>query len=233
MKTPPIKSFRNYSFEFLSIFIAVVSAFALNNWNDERKAKLAERKILMEIRNGLELDLRDIEENVQGHQHGRRAAHYMLDLVHGNQVDLDSFNLYMFYLVRDFVTLQNASGYETLKARGLELIEDDSLRYSIIRNYSYNYTMLRKLEESYEENQFYKNYFPDISRIFTPHLEYTKPDSLPSLRMPLELSDEDRTRLSGHFQRIAFNRNFLLGYYAQVQSEVKSLQEQIDQVLEE
>lgn len=228
-----LKSFRNYSFEFLSIFIAVVSAFALNNWNDERKAHLAERKILTEIRNGLELDHADMQENLEGHIAGRRAAHYLIDLVHCKEVDLDSFNLQMFFLLRDFVTLQNSSGYETLKARGLELIEDDSLRYSIIRNYTFNYTALRKLEEEYEESQFYKNYAPDIGRIFTPHMIYTKPDSLPSLRLPLSFSEEDQTRLTGHFQRIAFNRNFLIAQYTRVQNEVRSLQRLIDKALED
>ena len=41
-----------YTFEFLSIFIAVISAFALNNWNDNRRDRLAENKILTEIYNG-------------------------------------------------------------------------------------------------------------------------------------------------------------------------------------
>lgn len=40
-------------FEFLSIFIAVTSAFALNNWNENRRDDNAANKILAEISNGL------------------------------------------------------------------------------------------------------------------------------------------------------------------------------------
>ena len=50
-------NWKQYGFEFLSIFIAVISAFALSNWNDNRRDHRAETKILTEIYNGLEKDL--------------------------------------------------------------------------------------------------------------------------------------------------------------------------------
>ncbi|WP_417612232.1 hypothetical protein [Owenweeksia hongkongensis] len=53
---PRPNSWRKNGFEFLSIFIAVVSAFALNNWNENRRDAHSENKILMEIYNGLEKD---------------------------------------------------------------------------------------------------------------------------------------------------------------------------------
>lgn len=60
-----MKNFKNYGLEFLSIFIAVVAAFSLNNWNDNRKSEFSEDKILKEISNGLEKDLSDIEANLE------------------------------------------------------------------------------------------------------------------------------------------------------------------------
>ena len=58
------KSWKRYGFEFLSIFVAVISAFALNNWNENRKGRDAEDKILAEIYNGLRKDLSDIDMNI-------------------------------------------------------------------------------------------------------------------------------------------------------------------------
>ena len=44
MKKIKIKNWGKYTIEFFSIFIAVVTAFALNNWNDNRKADNSEKK---------------------------------------------------------------------------------------------------------------------------------------------------------------------------------------------
>lgn len=63
-------NFGRYTFEFLSIFVAVVSAFALNNWNDNRRDEYAAEKILLEIQHGLDKDLEDININIFGHQTG-------------------------------------------------------------------------------------------------------------------------------------------------------------------
>ena len=54
MKRRLSTNWKEYGFEFLSIFIAVLAAFALNNWNENRRDKHTEHKILTEISNGLE-----------------------------------------------------------------------------------------------------------------------------------------------------------------------------------
>ena len=55
-----ISIFKKFIFEFLSIFFAVVFAFLLNNWNEDRKDKIVENKILLEIYNGLGRDSMDL-----------------------------------------------------------------------------------------------------------------------------------------------------------------------------
>ena len=47
----------NYLFEIVSVFIGVTLAFGLSKWNENRRDYQSERKILIEIRNGLKLDL--------------------------------------------------------------------------------------------------------------------------------------------------------------------------------
>ena len=44
-----IKNWGKYGIEFLSVFVAVISAFALTNWNDNRKDHNAEEKTLTKI----------------------------------------------------------------------------------------------------------------------------------------------------------------------------------------
>jgi len=128
---------RKYAFEFLSIFIAVISAFALNNWQENRRDHRSEIKILAEIKNGLVKDIEDMELNARGHEFGLETCDYFKNFVSGTTVILDSFPINYFMLTRDFNSIQNISGYESLKSKGLEIIQNDSLRQKIISFYEY------------------------------------------------------------------------------------------------
>ncbi len=139
--------FNKFFFEFLSIFIGVFAAFALDNWNDNRKDHITEISILQEINNGLKQDLADIEINIKGHEQGIQAVNHFRAIVLNKQINNDTLWFHYFNLFRDFVSVQNNSGYETLKSKGLEIIENDSLRPKIISLYEGDYNTIRKLEE--------------------------------------------------------------------------------------
>src|SRR6056297_1186302 len=190
MKIRSSKTWKRSTFEFLSIFIAVISAFALNNWNDNRKDRNAESKILVEIYNGLEKDLDDIHQNQYGHQVGLNAVNYFRDLLAEKPVHEDSVMIHYFRLTRDFISIQNTSGYETLKSRGFELIENDSLRSNIISLYEYDYNSLRKLEEEYYESQFQENYFKEINHSISQHLVFNDDNDIVGINTPLDIAPE-------------------------------------------
>ena len=132
-------NWRKYTFEFLSIFIAVISAFALENWNENRRDSLAESGILSEILNGLQKDLDDVRDNSYGHKQGIRACAFWRQVLSAESVNMDSVSQYFYILTRDFISIQNTSGYETLKSKGLELIKNDTLRTEINSLYEYDY----------------------------------------------------------------------------------------------
>ncbi|MHA7128829.1 DUF6090 family protein [Algoriphagus namhaensis] len=226
------KSFRKYSFEFLSIFIAVIAAFALENWKDYRNARRSEIKILTEIKNGLSNDLLDIEENIGGHRLGLKAVRYFADLLENVPVVPDSLTLYYYSLFRDFVTIQNSAGYETLKSKGLELIENDSLRLNIISLYEYEYSTLNKLEEQYEENQFHKNYFQPINSYLSPYLQFNENPAPVGILQPLNFSEKDKKLLKSMLWKIKLNREFCLRYYDQMALKVVTVQKKIESELE-
>jgi hypothetical protein len=225
-------TWKRYSFEFLSIFIAVSSAFALNNWNDSRKSREAESKILTEIYNGLGKDLEDLQLNQLGHRMGIRSCNYFKDILTEKPVPADSFLYHYFHLTRDFISIQNTSGYETLKARGFELIDNDSLRTRIISLYEYDYTTLRKFEEEYHEMQFQENYFNEINLFIAPDMEFDSNNNFSGLRTPLKLETDEKKLLLTYLWKIRANRYFVLQYYAEVEQKVDSLRAQIARELE-
>ena len=186
------RNWKKYSFEFLSIFVAVISAFALNNWNDNRRDARAESKILLEIHNGLEKDQQDIEINMMGHRQGLSASKFWRKILQNNAQNHDSLNQHYLNLTRDFISVQNTSGYETLKSRGFELIENDSLRSDIISLYEFDYQTLRKLEEDYYELQFQQNYFMEFNRAVTPYFNFDEQGNILGIKTPVHLSPSEK-----------------------------------------
>lgn len=216
-----------FGFEFLSIFIAVISAFALNNWNENRKAHKSEYKILMEIQNGLGKDIVDINLNVGGHEDGINACKYFRKIFANQIVNGDSILIHFFNLTRDFVSVQNTAGYETLKSKGLELVSNDSLRLQIISLYEYDFNTLRKLEEEYNEMQFHENYFTDFNEQIAPHLRFDSLQNIKGINLPLNLPVDKRNILSYNLWKIQFNRNWIIQAYAEIETKIKKIQENI------
>jgi hypothetical protein len=227
MKKIEIKNWKKYTFEFLSIFIAVISAFALTNWNENRNNRNAENKILVEIYNGLEKDLEDIHLNEMGHQMGINATNYFRNLLAKKNVSKDSVLFHYFNLTRDFVSIQNISGYETLKSKGLELIENDSLRTKIISLYEYDYNTLRKLEEDYFELQFQENYFKEINSSISQNFEFNEDKLIIGIKTPLEIEENKEKILLVYLWKIQTNRNFILQYYSEVENKIEQLRNDI------
>lgn len=216
-------NWKRFLFEFLSIFIAVSLAFALNKWNENRKDHQSETKILTEIKNGLERDLGDIQENISGHREGIRACNYFRDLIANKPVASDSTHRKYFILFRDFISIQNSWGYESLKSQGLELIQNDSLRYNIISLYDFHYEIIQKLEESYSEMQFNQTYFNKFNDVMAEYMTFDATGKLQSFKQPINLSAQDRKRLLSYLWRIEDNRRYTVRLYLEVEQIVTDL----------
>ncbi len=217
--------------EFISVFIAVVFAFALNNWNDNRKDNIVERKILSEISNGLKKDLEDIKTNIYGHKEGVKACKYWRRIINNDKFNQDSLLTHYFNLTRDFVSIQNTAGYETLKSKGLEIIKDDTLRLKIISLYEYDYKTLEKLEESYTEMQFQNSYYKELNKIISPYFIFDNKGNIKSVKMPIVINITDKNTFLSYLWKIEMNRNFILFYYSEIENKTGKLITKIDNKL--
>lgn len=232
MSSTNTASWKRYGFEFLSIFIAVIAAFALNSWSAERKERLAEEKILLEIHRGLDKDLEDMRVNILGHEQGLAGVRYWQRVLLQQPVDSDSVSVHLMTVARDFINLQNNSGYGSLKSRGLELVVDDSLRSDIITLYEYDMVILQKLEEEYAEMEYHHSYYPALNDAVAPWLTFDAEGRPKGLRQPVVVPGADRDRLLTLLWKIANNRRFTLHYYGVVEERVKAVQDHIKAVLE-
>lgn len=213
--------------EFLSIFIAVISAFALNNWNDNRKEAEAESKILTEILNGLEKDKNDLADNLQGHEIALLACGFWRDVINDVPRNTDTLTQFYFSFTRDYVSIQNTSGYETLKSRGFEIIENDDLRAKILSLYEFQYQVLRKLEEEYAELQFHNSYFLEFNEVIAPHFVFDATGNIQGMNLPLNLSESKKKTLLSYLWKIKTNREFIMHIYDRVKGKITALEKEI------
>jgi len=200
-------NFKKFLFEFFSVFFAVVFAYLLNQWNEDRKDDLSENKILTEINNGLKRDSLDLAYDEKHFKVSIDAIKYFNNITNNIEVGNDSLPLYYFYLTRDFITLQNTSGYETLKSKGLETIKNDSLRKSIINLYEVTYKLHRKFSEEYDENKYMKNYFEKINDVIAPHFIFDSNNNIIGLNQPINLKNQDKNIVKSYLWKLALNRN--------------------------
>lgn len=221
-------NWRKYTAEFISVFVAVFLAFALNNWSENRRDDEAESKILMEIAHGLGQDLEDLDLNLIGHRMGLRSCRFWKEVITGQDADsTEHFISFYFGLTRDLVAIHNKSGYETLKSRGFELIKDDSLRTAIINLYEVQYQILKKLEEDYYESQFQENYFSEFNSKLSPFFTFDDSGELVGIDTPVRLSDKDRKLLLSYLWKIKMNRGFIMDYYKHTRDQIVALENKI------
>lgn len=196
------------------------------------KGSKPDRSILTEIYNGLENDLNDVRANSQGHSSGLQAVTFFMDVLANNTAQTDSFLIHYFNLTRDFISIQNTSGYETLQSKGLELIRNDALRTAIISLYEYDYTTLKKLEEEYYELQFQENYFHVINAILSEYLLVNDHKQITGISIPLELDQQEEKLLLTCLWKIQANRMFILRYYTEIETRIIQVRGSIKAELE-
>ncbi len=229
------KKWKSYFWDFFSIFFAVVFAFALSNWHENRNAHKVSTKILEELSNGFVKDIEDIDVNIKGHEVGMDACDYWSDYFNGkfepvsypDTMGVMKLKSYYFNFTRDLITLQNESAYTTLKSKGLEFIESDSLRQDIINLYEYDYPILRKLEEEYYEAQFQENYFILVNNEIAPFLKFDEQNELAGISLNNSLSSRDRKILLSYLWKIKTNRHFIKSFYKEVKVKVLDLEERL------
>lgn len=218
--------------ELIVITVGILAAYGLNNWSQRRAQKNSEMEILSEIKSNLNLDLIDLKGNRDAH----KLCLGLLDSIrHAGEYQLTNHQLGVFFHrgFRDFVFLPQTSAFETLKAKGVDLISNDSLRVDILRLYDFYYNGLVEIEGHYEPSAFTQDFRYIVDNYFNRiNLHF---DSL-------ELSEVE-TKYAGYdwlsegdiqvrIDRTALQRQFMLSMYDGVITMINDLTARVDEELE-
>ncbi|WP_298511863.1 hypothetical protein [uncultured Kordia sp.] len=226
-------NWKKYFFETLSMFIAVVSAFALSNWSQDRRDSNAEREILKAVVSALNNDLITIENNKLGNIFAKKSCVYLRDLINNKPVNQDSIQDYYNNVFADFSFTPNKTGYEGLTSKGLDIIKDDLLRVRITYYYNYYFDVLTKIEEQNEAVQAFKNYFFPINNVLANYMEFNDKGELIEIKQPIEISELDKKKIYSYLWQLESSREFKIMIYTQLETQLKVVQQHVKTTLDE
>ena len=168
-----------YAFgEIVLVVIGILIALQINNWNELNKERANEKIILNEIRDNLKFDLKDFESNIANLQNKAISSKSMLKTLESNSDYNDSIGYFFFYL-KTYPHFSNKSnGYNLLQSKGLDIIQNDSIRKSITDLYEDRYQYLK----TYEKERI--DYNNSLENKVSP---YYGTRTLPNDKLPNEL----------------------------------------------
>ena len=128
-----------YGFETFVIIIGILGAFALNNWNENRKNSNLERKLLIELVSNLETNIESLNaSNVRNFNQIRGID----SLIYHFDNSTSNNSLRSFFSGSIYISTLNLSyaSFESMKTIGFEIVNDDQIRLSIINLFEISYT---------------------------------------------------------------------------------------------
>jgi hypothetical protein len=136
--------------EIVLVVIGILIALQLNNWNAEQKSAKEELKLLQEMRHNLASDLEDSFWNIEKQAELSRSNTAVLRHLEEGTPFHDSLQTHYGNLVYSTTQRRNMSAYDHLKAKGIDLIQNDSLRHNITAVYSERYYYIERQELEYD-----------------------------------------------------------------------------------
>lgn len=153
-----------YILEILVITIGILGAFALNNWNENRKDRVFEREIIELIEQNLKADALNLSSILEMNKNAVSSIEILLD--RPRQLSEDSISLLLGKSINFLRFYTSTSAFEVLKSRGLSTIRNKDLQLLISNYYDGD---LRHLNESLldVEDDFSNNWIPFLEKKLT------------------------------------------------------------------
>ena len=163
--------------EIFLVLIGILLAFAISDWNDARIDKQAEIRTLIELKKGILIDFDTITVKQAEVNKSIADLHFLQSLIKNKDYQYSKELDTLFGVVYGIRMLSpNSAFYEDLKATGLKLIKDESIRLQIVQLFENNYKALNwinELEMSINDvnRTYYLNNFYDLtfSKYATPN----------------------------------------------------------------
>ncbi|HEY5689696.1 MAG TPA: DUF6090 family protein [Yeosuana sp.] len=125
--------------EIVLVVIGILIALQINNWNEDKKARAYEKKMLIEMKKVLVKDVRFFNNHLIGNrlQRIQRASQFFENYLLTDSINRDSINYHYNGLTTGLQVTYNKGPFEALKSTGIDRIINDSLRNMIVDLYEF------------------------------------------------------------------------------------------------
>jgi len=159
----PLKYLRYAFGEIVLVVIGILIALGINNWNEQRKQRVFEMKMLHEVRSSLINDITLMGYLTKRTQKIDSCAQKVITYYGTDNVNADSLIQYVNCVRMGISFTYNSGSFDAISSVGMNKITNDSLRKELI--YLYGYRMPR-MKQLIEYNRL--SYYGEFNDFFYP-----------------------------------------------------------------
>ena len=151
--------------EILLVVIGILIALQINTWNEGRKLKNSEYKVLGQLRSDLNTNLEEIK-GIRRFMQGQVArGEKLLSFLDGKEYPMDSVKIWVSYSQSKVIFNNANTTYKNLQSLNEQVLSNDSLRLFISLMYERNFVNITS-RENYEAEYRLPPYKRELMRLF-------------------------------------------------------------------
>lgn len=145
--------------EILLVMVGILLALQANNWNERRKDRITESKVLVELTKNLEMNIDRLEDRLNLIEKHNQSGDIILSAIENATQDYEYLGSHWHRALLNDVNFDlTHAGYEGLKNVGFSIIENDMLKEDIINLYEDTYVAL------YNRQTWGSEFRPDMDK---------------------------------------------------------------------
>jgi hypothetical protein len=171
-----------YAFgEIILVMIGILLALQINNWNNDRIEHKLESNILSEILVNLEKDVINLNSKIKFNENKSKLNKEVLEHLEQKTPLTDSLKYSYSRLIGRGTFEPITVAYENLKSKGIDIIQNDSLRIAISELYDFKYFYITEdLRSDYEPVKIFhmNEVFKNVKSMRTENKRWAEPVNL-------------------------------------------------------
>lgn len=148
--------------EIVLVVIGILIALQINNWNEHRKEKVFEKKVLSELYMDVKEDIKEMKNALDSLEESQNSGRIIVQQLSNKQVYNDSLDKHFSFALRLWSLSPNTTSFDMAKAEGMYFITNDSIRFFISKVNGYQFDYIRVLENRFQDY---------MSNVVLPHIQ--------------------------------------------------------------